>query len=60
MVRRFAVAFVTFIGLIVPLALLLAMLAAPARPQPEERPGCARNLAQTGAGVAANYSAASY
>ncbi|HYA05093.1 MAG TPA: hypothetical protein VEF90_04315 [Xanthobacteraceae bacterium] len=47
MAKRFLIAFVTFIGLIIPLALLLAMLAAPARPAAMERPGCAPLAAQT-------------
>ena len=38
MLKRFVVAFVDFVGLIVPTALLLAMLAAPATPAPRERP----------------------
>jgi len=46
---RFIVAFVTFIGLIIPAA--LALLAAPARPAPLERPGCERNLADAVANV---------
>ena len=43
--KRFIVAFVTFIGLIIPAAFALALLVAPARPAPLERPGCERNLA---------------
>ena len=39
MLKRFVVAFVAFVGLIVPTTLLLAMLAAPATPAPLERPG---------------------
>ena len=53
MLKRFVVAFVAFVGLIVPTALLLAMLAAPATPAPRERPGCERNLASALANVAA-------
>ncbi len=49
--KRFVVAFVAFIGLIVPSALLLAMLAAPAYPAPLERPGCERTLANAQAGI---------
>jgi hypothetical protein len=51
--KRFVVAFFAFIGLIVPAALLLAMLAAPATPAPLERPGCEQNLASALANVAA-------
>ena len=36
--KRFIVAFFTFIGLIFPAAFALALLAAPARPAPLERP----------------------
>jgi hypothetical protein len=50
--KRFIVAFFTFIGLIIPAALALAFMAAPARPQPLERPGCERNLADAMANVA--------
>ncbi|HZL41216.1 MAG TPA: hypothetical protein VFC45_13175 [Pseudolabrys sp.] len=53
MVKRFIVAFFTFIGLIIPAAFALAFMAAPARPQPLERPGCERNLADAIANVAA-------
>ena len=53
MLKRFVVAFFAFIGLIVPAALLLAMLAAPAYPAPLERPGCEQNLASALANVAA-------
>jgi hypothetical protein len=51
--KRFVVAFVAFVGLIVPTALLMAMLAAPAYPAPQERPGCEQNLASAMANVAA-------
>jgi hypothetical protein len=51
--RRFLVAFFTFIGLVIPGALALALLAAPARPAPLERPGCAHTLADAVASVAA-------
>lgn len=53
MLKRFVVAFFAFIGLIVPTALLLAMLAAPAYPAPLERPGCEQNLASAMANIAA-------
>jgi hypothetical protein len=52
-VKRFVVAFFTFIGLVIPAAFALALLAAPARPQPLERPGCERNLADAITNVAA-------
>jgi len=51
--KRFVVAFVAFIALIVPTALLMAMLVAPASPAPLERPGCEQNLASAMANVAA-------
>jgi hypothetical protein len=50
--KRFVVAFFAFIGLIVPAALLLAMLAAPAYPAPLERPGCEQTLASALANIA--------
>lgn len=53
MAKRFIVAFFTFIGLIFPAAFALALLAAPARPAPLERPGCERNLAHATATMAA-------
>ncbi len=53
MLKRFVVAFFAFIGLIVPTALLMAMLVAPARPAPLERPGCEQNLASAMANIAA-------
>jgi hypothetical protein len=52
--KRFIVVFVTFIGfigLIIPAAFALALLAAPARPAPLERPGCERKLADAVANV---------
>ena len=52
MIKRFVVAFFTFIGLIIPAAFVLAFMAAPAHPQPLERPGCERNLADATANVA--------
>jgi len=51
--KRFVVAFVAFIALIVPTALLMAMLVAPASPAPLERPGCEQNLASAMANIAA-------
>lgn len=54
MLRRFVVAFITFVGLIVPGTFMLALLMAPpARPQPVEQPGCERTLAAAAANVAA-------
>ncbi len=53
MLKRFVTAFVAFIGLIVPAAFALALLAAPqARPEPAQPPGCDRNLADASASVA--------
>jgi hypothetical protein len=66
MIRRFAVAFVTFIGLIVPSALLMAMLAAPTRPLPQliERAQALGRLdndvARTDTAIAANCIQTSY
>jgi hypothetical protein len=52
--RRFAFAFLTFVGLVVPAAFAFAILAAPpARPEPAQLPGCGRNLADATASVAA-------
>ena len=54
MLKRFVLAFFAFVGLIVPGAFALALLAAPAaRPAPLEFPGCDRNLADAAASVAA-------
>ena len=54
MLKRFILAFLAFIGLIVPGAFALALLMAPPVPAaPLERPGCDRNLADASAGVAA-------
>jgi len=54
MLKRFVRAFLAFVGLIVPGAFALALLAAPAaRPEPLARPGCDRNLADAAASVAA-------
>ena len=53
MLKRFVVAFVAFIALIVPGALLLAMLASLASPAPLERPGCEQTIANAAAQVAA-------
>jgi hypothetical protein len=52
LLKRFIVAFFTFVGLIIPGAFALALLAAPAaRPEPVQ-PGCDRNLANATAGLA--------
>ena len=49
MLKRFLFAFFAFIGLIVPAAFALALLAAPpASPAPLHLPGCDRNLADAG------------
>lgn len=54
MLKRFLFAFLAFIGLIVPAALALALLAAPpAVPAPLQLPGCDRNLADASTNVAA-------
>ncbi len=52
MLKRFVLAFFTFVGLVIPAAFVLALLAAPdARPEPIQ-PGCDRNLASATAGLA--------
>lgn len=54
MLKRFLLTFLTFIGLIVPAAFALALVAAPpARPEPPQQAGCDRNLADASASVAA-------
>ena len=54
MLKRFPFAFIAFIGLIVPAAFALALLAAPpASPAPLPLPGCDRNLADASTNVAA-------
>ena len=54
MLKRFLFAFIAFIGLIVPAAFALALLAAPpASPAPLQLPGCDRNLADASTNVAA-------
>ena len=53
MLKRFVLAFFAFVGLIIPAAFVLALLAAPAaRPAPAQ-PGCDRTLANAAAGLAA-------
>lgn len=53
MLRRFLVAFFAFVGLIVPAAFALAVLAAPpATPAPILPPGCGHNLAEATSNVA--------
>jgi hypothetical protein len=49
--KRFVLRAITFIGLVIPAAFALALLAAPAQPAPLERPGCDRNLADAYATV---------
>jgi hypothetical protein len=51
--KRFIVRLLAFFGLIVPSFLLLALLVAPARPQPLQPAGCARTLADSNASMAA-------
>jgi hypothetical protein len=54
MLKRFVFAFIAFIGLVVPAAFALALLAAPpASPAPLQLPGCDRNLADASTNVAA-------
>jgi hypothetical protein len=54
MLKRFLFAFIAFIGLVVPAAFALALLAAPpASPAPLQLPGCNRNLSDAGTNVAA-------
>ncbi len=55
MVKRFVMAFVAFVGLIVPGAFAMALLAAPpAKPAPFHAPGCMRDLQAADARVAAS------
>lgn len=51
MAKRFLLRAVTFVGLIIPAAFALALLAAPAQPATIEQPGCDRNLADAQANV---------
>jgi hypothetical protein len=53
MLKRFVLAFVAFIAVIVPTAFAMALLAAPPAPPEPTRPGCDRNLATATANVAA-------
>jgi hypothetical protein len=54
MLKRFLLTFFAFIGLIVPGAFALALLAAPAAsPAPVQPPGCDRDLADASTNVAA-------
>jgi hypothetical protein len=53
MLKRFVFAFLAFIGLIVPATFALALLVAPAHPEPAQPPGCDRTLANATASVAA-------
>ena len=54
--KRFVVAFVAFVGLLVPATFTMAVLAAPPpHPEAPHLPGCDRNLADASASVAAMY-----
>ena len=54
MLKRFMFASLAFIGLIVPGAFALALLAAPAaRPEPLQQAGCDRSVVEAAAGIAA-------
>jgi hypothetical protein len=54
MLKRFLLAFLAFIGLIVPATFALALMAAPpASPPSLQFPGCDRNLAEASTNVAA-------
>ncbi len=54
MVKRFVKAFIAFVGLIIPGAFAMALLAAPpARPAPFQPQGCLRNMETAGVRVAA-------
>jgi hypothetical protein len=54
MLKRFLFAFLAFIGLIVPTAFAVAVLAAPpASPAPAQSPGCERHLADASTHMAA-------
>ena len=54
MPKRFLLAFLAFIGLIVPATFALTLLAVPpASPAPLQLPGCDRNLAEASTSVAA-------
>lgn len=53
MLKRFLLACLAFIGLIVPAAFVVALLSAPpASPAPRQLPGCDRNLADATTNVA--------
>jgi hypothetical protein len=54
LLKRLIVAFVAFVGLIVPATFTMAVLAAPsAHPEAPHLPGCERNIADASASVAA-------
>jgi hypothetical protein len=54
LLRRFVVASIAFVGLIIPITFTMAVLAAPpARPEAAPLPGCNRNLELANASVAA-------
>ena len=55
MLKRFVMASIAFVGLIVPGTFAMALLAAPpAKPAPFQPQGCVRNLEDAGARVAAS------
>jgi len=51
--KRFTIACIALVGLIVPATFAMAVLAAPPRPESPYMPGCDRNLADANASVAA-------
>jgi hypothetical protein len=53
MIKRFVIAAIAFVALIVPSAFAAALLAAPARPAPLPQTGCQRSLADANASRAA-------
>ena len=54
LLKRFVIAFIAFVGLIVPATFAMAVLAAPlARPDAKPLPGCGRNLAEASTRVTA-------
>ena len=53
MIKRFVIAAIAFVALIVPSAFAAALLAAPARPSPLPQTSCQRHLAVASASLAA-------
>jgi len=53
MVKRFAIAFIAFLAIVIPSAFAAALMAAPARPAPLPPAACAHDLADANAGAAA-------